>query len=582
MGYDAETMRSLVQNNKEWAVGALLILYKKDLLFPQDQAFLSSLAESYLRTEYLTDKQIYFLKKGLIRYIKRLPHLDISPVGIRKSPNFSKSKTKTIDKRSFTPTTISVSIEGRRAYFEDSDSIEDLRRALTWEDDDSECLLFQDGDRFFTYYGLLKPLSLKYGFIFEYSNNWWGGNSKPYTLKKNPLKNIDLYDYQLEAIERCITDRNGIIQVATGGGKTEIILGVLKELLDKGMIKKALVIVPSVGLAQQFYERGLNRGFTKNDIGILFASSKDVSKKITCGVINSIHLGLEKKDKKILSLLNSDVLIYDECHHMGSMMNLEVADKATSPYLLGFSASPFKEEDVLEDSSDALLHGIAGRVIYQISPGELARRGVIATPIVYFKKITDQFLRSSPDPYNAIYTNFIVKNDERNKQIVKYAKLMVNAGHKTLILVQRKGHAIDLLKRINNPRSICIFGGSSGHNLKGALTNIDYNQFREDFQNDKYDIIIGTPVMDEGFDMPVVGAFINAGGGRSKKKLIQKTGRTTRKKKQGPNEVYICDFYDYTHVYLEAQSKKRAFLYNRELEAIFIDKEDDFIEKVER
>jgi len=57
----------------------------------------------------------------------------------------------------------------------------------------------------------------------------------------------------------------------------------------------------------------------------------------------------------------------------------------------------------------------------------------------------------------------------------------------------------------------------------------------------------------------------------SRIKVMQRLGRGVRKKLKGPNRVYILDFWDNSHVYLRAHSRKRKLVYEQDHEATFID-----------
>ena len=89
---------------------------------------------------------------------------------------------------------------------------------------------------------------------------------------------------------------------------------------------------------------------------------------------------------------------------------------------------------------------------------------------------------------------------------------------------------------------------------------LDYERFLHDFNNKKYKVIIGTTVLDEGFDIPSLGALILGGTGSKIRRTKQRLGRVLRKK-EGINRTYIVDFMDNTHIFLKSQSNKRNKLY---------------------
>ena len=85
----------------------------------------------------------------------------------------------------------------------------------------------------------------------------------------------------------------------------------------------------------------------------------------------------------------------------------------------------------------------------------------------------------------------------------------------------------------------------------------------EDFRSGKYQVLIASPVLDEGIDLPEIEALVILSGGKSLIKIIQRLGRALRPK-PGENEVFVVDFYDKHHPWLTSHSKKRYGEYTEE------------------
>lgn len=62
--------------------------------------------------------------------------------------------------------------------------------------------------------------------------------------------------------------------------------------------------------------------------------------------------------------------------------------------------------------------------------------------------------------------------------------------------------------------------------------------------NNEIDVLIGTNILDVGVDVPSVGAVILAGGGKAEVATRQRIGRGLRAKKSGPNVCLVIDFLD--------------------------------------
>jgi len=475
-------------------------------------------------------------------------------------------------------------IEGKRLLFFDysQEEIDKVKELLSWEGDDyhpSETLLLEENGQFYTFWGLYSLLKKKVKLDIV---NPPEDQIENYPLVPTDLlSGITLYNYQVAAIRKCLIMKRGIVCVPSSGGKTECIIGVVQSLfkdwLCNGLvIHRVLIVVPTFGLAEQFYERFILRGFTSDLVGRIHGEIKEVDKPITIGVINSLVKGYRENEDIRKIIEESEAVIFDECHHIQASTYVEVAlGLKNDNYLLCFSGTPFhadNEEDILDTSGDAITYGLAGKTIFEVSQKYLVDQGIIAKPFVFFKSLPGR-LSKYPGKFNNIYKTNIVNNTLRNELIVKFAKRFQEINFPTLILVQRKEHAMNLLEMLKDPRSIFIYGGANAvsYDLNGMMEEfkIDYNIFRQHFEEGRYDILIATQVFDEAIDIPAVQALIVGGAGRSKIKQFQRFGRVTRKKKGNINHAYIVDFIDRSHVYLFAQYKKRRQRYeDLEIEVI--------------
>ncbi len=476
-------------------------------------------------------------------------------------------------------------IQGRKLYFIEytSDEINWIDQKLTWDSHPisevaidpntkeevkvqivpKEKLLFSSDTHPWTYYGLYEPLRKLAQFPMELQNPDVANYVRP-EVPKDLLQGIDLAEFQVAAIQKAIMLKNGLTEIPTGGGKTEVILGVLKYLLDNSLIKQALIIVPSKGLAEQIQQRAILRGFNESQIGVVHGSRKEFDRPIVAAVVDSINDGIQQQRKKVMDLvLGADFVGYDETHHLRADSWIRVAETAINTnYLLGWSGSPFHNLDVLQNSGDALIYGLMGRLIFTETYEHLLELGFIARPVVLMKNVPGRF--SNQGGFKSAYDRYIVNNQFRNQAIVDYARFFCEWGFPVLILVQRKEHALALLKMLHDLDPLCVFGGNKSFSVEnGGLeeSQIDYNTFRDNFSKGHYRIVIASQVMDEGMDIPNIGAVIMGGGGKSRIKISQRLGRGLRKKKKGYNLVYIVDFNDFSHVFLSSHSKKRKQFY---------------------
>lgn len=80
------------------------------------------------------------------------------------------------------------------------------------------------------------------------------------------LPNIKLRGYQIDAIHACLREGFGIVKIATGGGKTVVICGVLKAYQPK----RAIIVAGQINLVMQLYDRMISYGFPADEIGLIW------------------------------------------------------------------------------------------------------------------------------------------------------------------------------------------------------------------------------------------------------------------------------------------------------------------------
>jgi len=153
----------------------------------------------------------------------------------------------------------------------------------------------------------------------------------PYELK------LKLREYQQEIIDKCITNGRGTVVLATAGGKTLTMAGLL-EFYYKNYSRnfKCLIIVPDLGLVNQ------TKGDFK-DYKTSFTTSKWTGKdelNLSSNVIVA-NLGILQSSKQDISWIEHvDLLIIDEVHKLrrGNKVN-KILSKVTTNNRFGFTGT---------------------------------------------------------------------------------------------------------------------------------------------------------------------------------------------------------------------------------------------------
>lgn len=371
------------------------------------------------------------------------------------------------------------------------------------------------------------------------------------------LEGITLRDYQVTSVEKSLSNRRGIIQVCTGGGKTEIALAIVMTLDSK-----SIICVPSTKLLYQTKDRAVNRGISESDITLYGDGNVlDSEAKVMIATVQTLSRRLEDDDfiewSKDLTLL-----IMDEAHHCSARTFFKVVDGLSPEYIIGVTAEPYYN-DKAHKVQDLLVSGLLGSILYRVTVPMLVERGYLSKPYL----LTFESTWEHPNLYDSqawatVHKYGIINNPDRNQSIIDIARSLLEVNKKPLILISQIKHGVFLSEMISSIgyKVAMLTGGASvdifmDGNLIESMIDKE-GEIPSRFTDGDIDVLIGTSVLDEGVDIPAISAVILAGGGKSPIKVVQRLGRSLRPKKDD-NTTIIVDFLDGFNVITKSHSKKR-------------------------
>ena len=398
------------------------------------------------------------------------------------------------------------------------------------------------------------------------------------------LEGITLREYQVEGISSALAHRRGLIQVHTGGGKTEMMIGIAKYLLDTQDFH-ILLCVPTTNLLYQTYERALQRGISSDDIFLLGDGNQvDPNKCIGISTVASAYLKLNTDKEYMEWLAGVDCLMMDEAHHSKCRTWSTVIDSVSPTYLLGFSAEPF-HRDKGHIIPDLVLRGLIGPVIHRVTSDYLIMHKYLSKPCVL--AINSRYKGSiyTIVDWHIVNKSGIIGNILRNDLIVNIAEILINLKKEPLILVQQIKHGMNLGLQLSE-RGYNVYMMKGGRNIikfSGGRVIDNFvdkdNQVLKDFDEGRIDALIGTSTLDEGVDIPSLSSVILAAGGKSRLKNIQRIGRGLRPK-SGDNTTIVIDFRDEFNVVTKSHFKKRKMSYDELNIPVFYINDINDIERV--
>jgi len=143
-----------------------------------------------------------------------------------------------------------------------------------------------------------------------------------------------LHPYQLAAVRDLTARRFGVLEAPPGAGKTVIALDIIARRRQP-----ALVVVHTKELMYQWHRRALEfLNACDDDIGLVGDGRKDIGRKLTIAIINSLYRVMDEVKPTI------GHLIVDECHHTPARTFTEVVGRLDASFMLGLSATPYRRD----------------------------------------------------------------------------------------------------------------------------------------------------------------------------------------------------------------------------------------------
>lgn len=338
-----------------------------------------------------------------------------------------------------------------------------------------------------------------------------------------------LRDYQKDIIENILKYKNCSIQLATGGGKTLVAAEFIRRVH-----KQSVFIVPSTELLWQ--AKSMLENYLDVEVGVV-GDNNSLIKDITVATWQTLH-----KDEYAQYIKDIDVIVVDECQHIGANILKQILSDCPAVYRLGMSGTLFRE-----DGADLELVAATGPKIAEISYSYLIKNNYLVPAKLEILRMPEKKY-DRYDSYNDVYDDYVINNKFRNQEIGNITNRLLSEGRKVLIFTSRIEHGL-ILKEIIG----CDFVHSTNPNRRKII---------EDYRTGKTKCLISTSLLQEGIDIPPIDALILAGPQKSLIATIQKIGRSLRPF-NGKKDCIIIDFKD-SAKYLSTHFKLRLNYYRKE------------------
>ncbi len=267
----------------------------------------------------------------------------------------------------------------------------------------------------------------------------------------------------------------GILSARTGLGKTTISLCV-----TCAMGLKALVVVHKQFLMDQWEER-IKTFVPLARVGRLQQDVEDVD---DCDIVVGMLQSIAMRDYDEDLFHGFGLVIFDEVHVVPAPVFSRALLKLCAPYVLGLSATPERR-----DGLTRVIHWFVGPIFFDHA---LSGEDRVTVQVVNFRM-------NRALPANTVAAATIVCNmPDRNALIVDRITGLVAAGHKVLLLSDRRAHCENLrlsLKKIGVDAALYL-GGMKSYELK---------------KSEGAQVLLGTYALArEGLDIPSLDALVLA------------------------------------------------------------------------
>jgi superfamily II DNA or RNA helicase len=340
---------------------------------------------------------------------------------------------------------------------------------------------------------------------------------------------IDIRDYQIDAIQKCMNENRAMLLSPTASGKSLIIYTLMRHYVTEG--KKCILIVPTTSLVEQMYTdfedyshvngwpvdrtcQKLYSGFTKD---------------FTADVLITTWQSIYKQPK--IWFEQFQVVFGDEAHQFKAKSLGTVMEKMTKiPYRIGTTGTLDNKQ-----MHRLVLEGLFGPVYKVTTTKQLMDSQRVAELNIkcLLLKYDDTTRRERKNNLYQEEMDFLVSNQKRNRFITNLAQSL--SGN-TLVLfqyVEKHGKVLyDMFGNLED-RELHIVHGDIDVSLREEIRHKAEKQ-------DNMIILASYGTFSTGINIPSIENIIFASPSKSRIRNLQSIGRGLRLK-EGKT---VCTLYD--------------------------------------
>ena len=378
---------------------------------------------------------------------------------------------------------------------------------------------------------------------------------RPYA-PKGTKKDEGLWGHQDKAVEQFIEERAGVLEMATGTGKTRTAQKIIDHLSKENGLATVLVTTRSLDLLEQWYSRFLE----KSDWSLFrhFGQYRDASRFIATRGCKILFVAQSYLDKVLPGLrsteLDGALFVADEVHGFGAPTLVRDLSGRISPfgYRLGLSATPEREYD---EDGQAFIAREIGPTIFKFTLEDAIKGGILCefdyTALPYELTTEDKrairraiarhqarLAKGEATSEEALYRQIAMIRKTSEAKLPPFVEHLAEAPElyeRALIFVETRAYG-ELVQRHLMDAGI-IFGTY----YEGA----EADRLRE-FAAGRLQCLVSCHRLSEGIDIQSVRNIVLFASARARLETIQRLGRCLRVDPSNPaKRAHVLDFVDH-------------------------------------
>ena len=381
----------------------------------------------------------------------------------------------------------------------------------------------------------------------------------PALLHKPAISEVDpRWRHQTDAVDAFLKVRAGVLEMATGTGKTRTAIKILNSLIDSSSIMGAIITTDGTDLLHQWATE-LDAWNLTNRKGWLiyrqFAGHHQVSDFVldpTGGLLVISREQLPKVFRGLKQNLRKKmIIIHDEVHGLGapSLVNRLAGEHPEFGWRLGLSATPDRAYDA---AGNAFIEAELGPSLFKFPLESAIERGVLSAfdyvPLTYeltpsdkarlkevYAKKAARLKDGNPMSNEEIWTELsrVYKTAEMKPAVFEeYVSKDPDVLKNTIIFVETKEYGNDLLEMIHQHT----------HRYRTYYAEDDRDHLVQ-FAKGEIDCLITCHRISQGIDIKALKNVVLFASARAKLETIQRIGRCLRSDPLNPDKVArVIDF----------------------------------------